>query len=213
MLRATVWVIVVCAIICMIAGSAFADRLILTPTGKTLSTGGIKAEALLKADGDGQAYWINAGISRFEVEGARFQDFGADDVDSISAQISILPETSFTPAISIGGRDLSDETKDKGALYNGRAFYVAATKSVPVTGGIPIILQDVKVHGGIGTNSLSGLFFGAEGRLFGGINLSAEYDTEDFNFAAAYGIIPTLRAEVASIKGDFFFGAKFSTSF
>ena len=214
MSRTLVLMIAVVVLCSMVAGSAVADRLILIPTGKTLTTGGIKAEFATSPDGDNaKVYWVNVGVSRLELEGARFQDFGPEDVDVISAQIAVVPETSFTPAIALGVRDISDETGAEGALYGGRSFYLAASKSVPVTGGVPLLFQDVKIHGGIGTESLSGIFFGIEGTLPAGIRLAGEYDTEDFNFAASYGVVQAVKVRVSSIKGDIYYGALFSTSF
>lgn len=199
---------------CFLASTVYADRLILTPTGRTLTTGGIKGEYLSKSDGDGKAYWINLGISRFEIEGARFQDFsGSDKVDAVSAQVSVIPETSFTPAVALGVRDISDNTDIGNALYDGRSFYLAVSKSIPITGGIPVLFKDVSVHGGIGTDSLKGVFFGVEGTLLMGLRVNGEYDTEDFNFSLEYNVIPVVKAKIASIKGDMYYGATFSTAF
>ncbi|MHB0997938.1 MAG: hypothetical protein ACYC27_01725 [Armatimonadota bacterium] len=206
---------VLAIIMCSLINSVSADRLILTPTGRTLSTGGIKAEYAARTDGDGKAYWINFGISRLEIEGARFQDFNGDNSkdDVISAQIGIIPETTFTPALALGVRDIADETDGSNGLYEGRSLYVAASKKIPITGGVPFLFQDVSIHGGIGTNSLKGVFFGVEGTLPMGLRINGEYDTDDFNFAAEYSVIPTVKAKVSWIKGDIFYGANFSTSF
>lgn len=213
MSRFFVLLAVLATLSCLIVNSVSADRLILIPTGRTLS--GIKGEYLSSTDGDGKAYWINLGISRFEIEGARFQDFLTDDsVDAISAQVSVIPETSFTPAVAVGVRDIGDETDFSNALYDGTSFYLAASKSIPVTGGVPFLFQDVTVHGGIGTNSLKGLFFGVEGTLPFGLRINGEYDTDDFNYSLEYNIIPPLvKAQIASVKGDMYYGAVFSTSF
>lgn len=205
-------IIIVSTVFCLAVGQTAADRLILTPTGDTLT--GLKVEyAVSPGLDDAKVYWVNAGVSRVEVEGARFQDFGDDDFDAISAQISVLPETSFTPAVALGVRDISDKTKDEGVLYNGQSFYLATSRSIPVTGGIPVLFQDMRVHGGIGTGSLSGVFFGIEGKTSMGLELMAEYDTEDFNFAASYKIVPTVKIRAASIKGDMYYGALFSAAF
>ncbi|MHB0912192.1 MAG: hypothetical protein ACYC2Y_01935 [Armatimonadota bacterium] len=195
-----------------VVGTASADRLILIPTGRTLGTGDIRAEYISRTDSDdGQVYRLATGVSRFEVEGARFQNFGSDSVDLVSGQVSLLPETSFTPGVAVGVRDIADN--GAGTLYGGRSFYVAATKGIPVTGGIPFLLQDVKFHGGVGTDSLSGVFFGAEGKLPLGIKLAVEYDTEDFNYAVAYSVVPTVTARAEWIRDDFYYGADFSVGF
>ena len=206
--------VIVCIALCMVVSYASADRLLLIPTGTTLGTGGVKVQAAISTENDSaKAFWANLGISKLEIEGARFQDFGAEDFDTISAQVSVLPETTITPAVALGVRDISDETKDSGALYNGQSIYLAVSKGVPVTGGIPGIFQDVKIHGGIGTGSLSGLFFGLQGTLPMGLQVMGEYDTENFNLGVAYNIAPMLKIQAESLKGDFYYGATFSTSF
>lgn len=191
-----------------------ADRLILIPTGRTLSTGGFKAEYLSKFGEDGKIYFANIGISRLEIEAARFQDFSNGDTPTaISAQISVLPETTFTPAVAVGVRDIGNETRWFNSLYGKRSYYLAASKKVPITGGIPLLFQDVSIHGGIGTESLKGVFFGIEGTLPMGLRINGEYDTEDVNIGLSYKIIPTVKADVSYIKGDMYYGALFSTSF
>jgi hypothetical protein len=197
----------------MVASLAVADRLILIPTGRTLSTGDFKAEYTARTDGDGEIYCVNVGLSRFELEGARFQDFTPEKEDAFSAQVSVVPETSFTPAIALGVRDIGDQTDGKGLLYDGQSFYIAVSKSIPVTGGIPLLFQDVVVHGGLGTGSLNGVFFGVEGVLPTGLRIMGEYDTDDVNVGISYNLIPTIKARVYSIKGDLYYGALFSLSF
>jgi hypothetical protein len=191
-----------------------AENLILIPTGKTLSTGGVQAGYLSKFGDDGKVYFANIGVSRLEIQAAKFQDFSnGDDPTAISAQISVLPETTFTPALAVGIRDISNETNSYNSLYGKRSYYIAASKKVPITGGIPLVFQDVSLHGGIGTDSLSGVFFGIEGVLPMGLHLNAEYDTDDVNVGLTYKIIPTLKADLSYIKGDMYYGALFSTSF
>lgn len=207
-------VLVLTSLLCGVVSSlAVADRLILIPTGETLSSGSIKAEYAANSNGDGKVYWVNLGVSRLEIEGTRFQDFTPDNEEAVSAQVSVLPETTFTPAIALGIRDIGDETEGKGVLYDGQSFYLAVSKSIPVTGGVPLLFQDVVMHGGIGTGSLSGIFFGIEGTLPMGVKVMGEYDTNDFNFALSYNLIPTLKARVSSIKGDIYYGASFAVSF
>lgn len=198
------------AVLCMAAGAAHANRLILIPTAET---SGIKAEYMKKTSGDEKAYFVDLGVSRISGEWARFDGFGEKRVDAFSAQVQVLPETTFTPAVSAGVRDISDKTSLSNGLYDGRAYYLAVSKSVPITGGVPVLFQDMKVHGGIGTGSLSGVFVGVEGRLPFGVDLSAEYDTEKVNASLSYSVIPVLRTTISLIHGDTYYGAHFSSKF
>lgn len=206
--------IMTAAVCGLMVGTANADRLILIPTGNTLSTGGLKAQILSRTSSDdGRAYLLNVGVSRLEIEGAKFQDFHGRSEDVISGQVSVLPETSFTPSVALGVRDAGNATEDLGMPYDGRSFYLVASKGIPVTGGIPLLLQNVKLHGGIGTGSLKGLFFGAEGTIPLGLRLAAEYDSSRFNGELSYNIIPKVRASISLIKSDVYYGGSFSTAF
>lgn len=201
-------------LLCVIVGGASADRLVLTPTGSTLSTGGIKGEYANNADGDGVIYWANIGVSRFEIEGARFQDFSPDETDVVGIQAAVVPETSFTPALAIGVRNISDETGGLPEPYDERTLYAVITKSLPASGGVPGLISDLSVSGGVGTGGLSGFFFGVEGNVLPlGLRAAVEYDTEDWNWAVSYGIVSVLRAKVYSIKDDIYYGASLSIGF
>lgn len=211
--RILVFAVLVFTICCLLAGSVAADRLILIPEGTTLTTGQVKGEVAIGTEDDSPTViWGNVGISRLEVEGAWFSNFGPENVQAYGVQVSVLPETSFTPALAVGVRDIGDEASPFNSLYNGRSFYAALSKGIPFSDGIPF-LQDVKFHGGVGTGSLSGVFFGAEAAIPGGIHLAGEYDTEDFNFSAAYGFARIAQLKVYSIRSDFYFGASLSTAF
>lgn len=208
--RLTVLLLAILSICCLIAGTAVADRLILIPTGTTLSTGDFRAE--YAGHGSAQAYWAAVGITRLEVEGAWFRNFGSNENGAVSAQIAVLPETSFTPALGVGVRDIGDSADTSALLYDGRSAYVAVSKGVETGEGLTFV-QDLKAHAGIGTGSLSGIFFGAEVTLPGKVRLAAEYDTKDFNFAATYNVAPIAKLRVSSIHDEGYYGAVISTSF
>lgn len=211
MLRILVLAVVASLLCCLVATSVSADRLILIPTASTMAVGGIRAEYAANADSDGEILWANVGLSALEVEYARFAGFGPNDVDSLSGQISVVPETLVTPGVAVGARDIANDTE--GRPYDGRAFYAVASKNFPVTGGVPAVFEDVRLHAGLGTGSLEGVFLGVEGTLPMGLRLAAEYDTDEVNVAASYRLIPALSARVYSIKGDVYYGAVFALSF
>jgi hypothetical protein len=214
MLRTIALAVTVLVVCCVLAASVSADRLILIPEGTTLTTGQIKGEFDAGAtNSGGNAYWVNLGVTRLEIEGAWFKGFSAHDTDAVSAQISVLPETSFTPAIALGIRDIGDKTESADSLYDGRSLYVAASKGLSLSSrGLPF-LSDLKVHAGIGTGSLSGIFFGAEAAVSGRWHLAAEYDTHNVNLAAMYNIAPVAQLRVEEIQNDMYFGAVLSTAF
>ena len=189
--------------IVLFASGAAADRLILIPTGATLGTGEFRAE--YAASGGQNATWAATGVMRLEVEGAWFSGFAPSSDDAWSAQIAILPETSFTPALGVGVRDIGDGSDKSTGLYDGRSLYAAATKEIEL-GEVTTFVQDLKITAGIGTGSLNGIFFGADAGIAERLRLAAEYDTKDINLAATYGLAPLVNVRVSSIHGDVYYG-------
>jgi len=204
-------VLITAAALC--ASQAFGDRLILTPTGNLLDQGEVRAEAafgspdaptgLLTAGASERVYWANIGMGRIEIEGARFEPEGGESLDILSAEVAVLPETLVTPAIGLGVRDITEETTD------GRGYYVAITKTVPLTDVVPFFLHDVKVHAGYGVDGLNGAFGGVQVGLPLKLTLYAEHDSENFNAALSWNIVPLVGLKVYSLDGEVFYGASF----
>jgi len=214
MSKKLILVAAIAVLFCTISGGVSADRVVLIPTGTTLGTAGIKAEYANNSDGDGVILWANVGISRFEIEGARFMDFGPDDTDVFSVQAAVIPETSFTPALALGIRNIADENAGLPGPYNEQSFYAVASKTLPMPEGVPGLLGDAVVHGGVGTGGLSGFFFGVEATIVPvGVRGSVEYDTDDWNWAVSYGFASIVRAKIYSIRDDVFYGFSLSTGF
>lgn len=194
----------------VLAGPASADRIIFAPTGNVLNPGQIKAEGAVGPSNDnGQTYWVGVGMQRIEVSAMRFNKtanlIGASgNIDVIGAEIAMLPETSLTPGFGLGVWDLTKKTPD------GRGYYAAFTKSVPLTKNLPLPIHDVKLTGGYGTNGMSGVFGGAEASIPFGFKLSAEYFQKDFNFAVAWKPVPTLQFKVYLLDNDTFYGVQFN---
>jgi len=179
------------------------------PTGDTLGLASAKAEYVAGlSSSNSSAFWLNLGLPRLEIEGVRFRSPGHGTTDAISGQVCVLPETTFTPAVAVGARDLSNSLDHKNALYDGRALYVAVSKSLPMPKSFTGI-RNVKLHGGIGTGSLNGLFVGAEGTLPMNLIVAGEFDSQKLNASVAYQVIPGLRFHLSEIRGQGYYGISF----
>lgn len=199
--------LILSAVIC--AGPASADRLILAPTGNVLRSGEIRAEgAISSSDSDGKIYWLALGLQRLEVNAARF-DGGADVVgasgsDVFGAELSVLPETTLTPGIGVGVWDMTNETAD------GRGYYLALSKGVPLTKQLPLPIRDIRLHVGYGIEGIDGLFAGADAKIPLGFRLYAEFFKDDFNYALGWTVLPGLQVKLSVIDGDAYYGAQLS---
>lgn len=223
-MRIVVCIALVLAVITV--GPVSADRIIFAPTGTTLSPGEVKAEAATSPSNDNsRVYWAGLGMKQFEVNAIRLDvrndnpvvteyksraiiDFNnptGKDIDIINAQLNLLPETTLTPAISVGAWDLTDKTA------GGTGYFFALSKGVPLTKELPLPVRDVKVHAGFGISGIEDFFGGAEASLPLGLNVSAEYFQKDLNYAIGWGPLPGLQVKAYILDGETFYGLRFSS--
>lgn len=203
-MKKCVVVMVVALALVLCASQAFADRLVLTPTGSVLGRADLRGEAAFGPD-DTRLYWVNVGLGLVELEGSRMENDAGLKEDILSAEAALLPETILTPAVGVGVRDISDEIE--------RGYYVAVTKTVPLTDKIPFFLHDVKLHAGYGIDGINGLFGGAEIGLPMGFVLAGEYDGENTNASLSWEALPMVGLKVYSLDSEIFFGASFKSAF
>ncbi len=192
-------------------GPASADRVIFSPTGTTLGTAGVKAEAAIgPSNDDAKIYWLGAGIPRLEVNAIRFdgvnEHLGVKDATVIGTELSILPETTLTPGIGVGVWDMTGETE------RGTGYYLALTKIVPLSSTLPTPIRDLTFHAGAGFSGIDGVFGGAEATIPLGLKLSAEYFQRKFNFAIGWRPIRAIELKAYLLDGDAYYGLQFSTS-
>jgi hypothetical protein len=183
------------------SGAARADRLIWIPTAYT---SGLQGEYLGEADGNRGLLTGQFGIGRqFELLARHYKDFSADDETEVGGQWQVLPEGFATPAVAVGVWDVADEGDQ------GRRFFGVISKSVPIVNKLPLGVRDIKVHAGVGSNRLSGVFLGGQVGFPFGLRLYGEYDARDFNAGLSWNPILPLRLKLESWDGDFFLGAQF----
>ncbi|MCS6831155.1 MAG: hypothetical protein RMM08_05980 [Armatimonadota bacterium] len=198
-------IVVLCALIALSA-IARADRVILTPSAYNLPPGSAKLEVARRESRGGLTrYWASLGlVGGIEVEGLRLET-RSRQVDSLSLQVNILPDVGFTPAVSVGVRDLANRTDD------GVAFYLAVGYRLPYMPPNPFI-EEMYLFGGIGAGGIKGPFAGAEIRTPYHIVLSAEYDSRVWNAAVSWEPAPLLRLRLYSIGGETYYGASLAIS-
>lgn len=192
----------------VLAGGVSADRVIFAPTGTVLGPGDIRLEgAVGTSNGDPKIYWAGIGLQRLEISGIRFESgasvLGASDDDVLGVELAILPETTLTPGIGVGIWDATDNTSE------GRGYYLAVTKAVPLTKQLPLPIRDIRLHVGYGINGVDGIFAGADASIPFGLRLYAEFFQDDFNYALGLGLLPGLQVKVHVLDGDTYYGLQF----
>jgi hypothetical protein len=176
--------------------------LLLAPTGTTLTTAQVRAEAALSPGGDnGQYYWLAAGLMQVELNVLRFQPSVGDVQNRLGAQWNFLPETMITPAVGFGVTDVTNESGD------GSSFYVAVTKRLPLS-KLPLIVKDVSITVGIGVGGIKGPFGSVEAHFPAGFFMQAECDTQDFNAAVGWQPVKMFRVKAYTLHDETYYGAE-----
>ncbi|MCX6345413.1 MAG: DUF4148 domain-containing protein [Armatimonadetes bacterium] len=190
--------LIICACI-----PASANYLLLAPTGTTLTTAQVRAEAALSPSGDnGQYYWLATGLMQVELNVLRFQPTEGDVQNRLGAQWNFLPETMITPAVGFGVTDVTNDSS------NGSGFYVAVTKRLPMS-RLPLIVKDLSITVGIGAGGIKGPFGSVEAHFPAGLFMQAEYDSHDFNGAVGWQPVSMFRVKAYTLHDETYYGAEF----
>ncbi|MCE5323049.1 YjbH domain-containing protein [bacterium] len=188
--------------ICILSSPVLANRILLVPSGETLTTGQFRAEAAVSPGNDEGSYmWLAAGLMQVELSVLRHENPGGEKDNEYGAQWSFLPETTFNPAVAFGVQDIADESGD------GITGYLVATKHLPIRLALPII-NDFSVTAGLAAGGIEGPFFGLEAHLPLNFFIQGEYDSQNFNAALGWQPISMFRLKAYTIKDEAYFGAE-----
>ena len=181
---------------------AFANPLLLIPTGTTLSTGQYRAEAALSPNNDhGKYFWLGTGFRQCEVNVIRVDSRLGRDENLIDVQCSFLPETFLTPAVAFGATDVASQSAE------GIGVYIVITRHLPIGESSPL-LKDFALTAGVGIAGIRGPFFGFEAKLPGSFFAEGEYDSQDLNAAVGWEPMPYFRIKAYTIRSEVYFGAE-----
>ena len=185
-----------------VSRQAIADPIILAPSGTTLTTGQVRAEAALSPGNDhGNYLWLSTGFMQFEADLIRIETPGSATQNRIGAQWNFLPQTAFTPAVAFGVQDVATQSQEE------MGAYAVMTKALPLNGGLSI-LKEASGTIGVGAGQIAGLFFGLETKLPFNFFAQGEYDSHEFNAAVGWQPISIFRVKAYTIRSDVYFGAE-----
>lgn len=179
-----------------------ANPILFAPTGTTLTTGQLRAEAAFSpGNNSGHYYWLVTGYKQLEFDFIRRDNRIGRDENLFGLQWEYLPETIITPAVSFGLSDIASQSAE------GIGPYVAITRHLHIGEKSPI-LRDCALTLGIGAVGIRGPFFGSEMKLPYNLFAEGEYDSQDFNGAIGWQPNDRFRVKAYTIRGDFFLGAE-----
>ena len=189
------------AALALSTGIARADKLIWIPTAGISHLG--QVEYMTEADGNRGVLTGQVGVAKqFELLIRHYRNFTPSDKTEVGGQFTILPEGFATPGIAIGVWDVGDNGP------RGRRVFGVISKALPIVNKLPVGFHDIKVHAGIGSNQLSGVFVGGEAGFPFGFGAYAEYDTRHVNAGLSWSPIGLIRLKAESWGGRVFVGAQ-----
>lgn len=155
-----------------LAGSAHADRLILSPTGKKVPFGTARIEHLFDQSVPGShRSTLAIGLTDSIDAELTYEEFGNGRIASFDASYNLLPPlTNLAPGISVGIRDGIGKSRD------GRYYYAAATYRFGQTGRFS---GDSPAEASLGFafGDVTAPFFGLSLPFRESFRLLAEFDT------------------------------------
>ena len=190
------------------AGPCRADRTVLAPTGETLAPESVRTEFAIDPQRKFQNYiWLQystpQGIEmeaeRLDLTGQRKKGYAFNLQYPLTVALS-----SAIPSVSIGVRDLTGTGNEHGA------FYLVASKSVPLSDRQIRLVKDLKLDLGAGTGRIGGLFVGAEMNLALGLRVRAEFYKRRPNVTLSVALTRNLDARAYSLDNHLFYGLSFS---
>ena len=190
---------------------AKADRNILAPRALTTPAESPRFEGLFRGQNTrNYLSWANIGFNGnligLEMEVERFE-LGNRRSEALSFQYSLTGNafTDLAPAIAVGARDILRTGRDKQAIYG------VATKSFGLSRAQEQLFRDFKVHLGVGTSTLGGLFGGVQSKFRAGFTLQAEVVSTRINASLLLPLpIRGLQVKGASLNGSAFYGAVYT---
>jgi hypothetical protein len=196
------WVVVCGVVLLCLASALWANPLLLSPTGTTLTTGQFRVEAALSPDDrSGKYFWFVTGFMQFEASLIRAQNVAGKDANIFGAQWCFLPETFITPAVSFGATDIASQTDE------GIAGYFAVTKHVCMDCVVPVI-KEFTATLGLGVAGIRGPFASFEAKFPAGFFVQGEYDSRTLNGSVGWQPVSILRLKAYSIRHETYFGAE-----
>ncbi|HZO86951.1 MAG TPA: YjbH domain-containing protein [Chthonomonadaceae bacterium] len=186
---------------------ARADRALLSPEGSTLPPDGVKAEfGINPSRSDQNLSWLQFTTSEgIEVELQRFDLLSFSKArTALNVEYPLISDLGKIPAISLGVRDLLGTGDDH------RAFYLAVTRTFPLSDRQLKVLREFKLNAGAGTGQIGGPFISAQARFTAGFSLYAELYRRRPNFGLALPLARNMQAKVFSLDGAVYYGLSFT---
>jgi len=200
--------------------AAYAADIVTVPTANQLKAGEVDVayyhlslDLPAPAPQSLEAQTLYVGLTdRIEVDAHRYDPEKDSDKTStiLNASVLVMPETATSPALVIGGRNLTGEktTNNPAVDSKKRSWFISAAKNVtPMLEGGPK-LPLVRLHLSLGTKDYTLLGEDRHGGLFGGVQalLTPEigavglYDGQDL----ITGLTFTPRGKPLTLKGGTF---------
>lgn len=191
----------------LMSPGAEADRVVLSPDGYTLAPDAVKTEFVISpAKNLSNLGWVTVSSPQgIEMEAERLDlPTEAHKRYAFNLAYPVVPDFNGLPSVTVGVHDLLGTGTEHGA------FYVAASRSFPLSNRQYRLVRDLKWNIGAGTSRLGGLFLGLQAQFAGGVRVYAEVYRRQPNFGIALPLVRNVQARAYSLDGDLYYGLSFA---
>jgi len=204
------WLWILAAMACLWIGpKGYADRTVLAPNGDTLAPDHYKTEVALSPSRNlSNLIWMQYSTPQgIEMETERLDlNTSRKKGYAFNVQYPLFYDLGAYPSVAVGVRDLLGTGEEHGA------FYLSASKSLPLSQKQARFLREFRWSGGVGTGRLGGLFVGLEARFTAGVTVHAELYRRRPNIEIVLPLARNVQARAYSLDGNLFYGVSFSVA-
>ncbi len=191
------------ALLAFSGGAATADRIVLAPSGTTLSESSIKTEVMVGPFKTDYTWLSTSSADGIEMEFSRFES-AKDPKKRWAAGVQYpLPTLQNLPSLVLGIQDITCTGTQHAA------FYVAGSQRIPLSSRQMRVVRRLTLSTGLGSGTIGGAFVSLEAGLPRRVFLNAELYRRRANFSAGFVTLKNLRVKADCVGGDMYYGASY----
>jgi hypothetical protein len=191
------------ALLALCGGKASADRIVLAPSGTTLSENSIKTEVMLGPYKTDYTWLSTSSADGIEMEFSRFESANDPKKRWAAGLQYPLPTLQNLPSFVLGIQDITCTGTQHAAVY------LAGSQKIPLSSNQKRFVRRLTLSTGLGSGTIGGAFVSLGAGLPRRVFLDAEIYRRRANFSAGFVTLKNLRVKAECIGGNMYYGASY----
>lgn len=190
------------------ASSARAERVVLAPSARATLPAQLLLRSVWDTDSSGRLSWLHIGWPQedlgAEIELSSYR-LGGRSAETVGLHYSVISEAisnNLAPGVAIGVRDLLNRGDE------GRAIYLALSKTMPLSEMGERILGTLRLHAGYGSGRMGGGYLGASAETPFRVSVAVELLNRRTNWSASFWPIRPVAVEWLRTSGASYLGLR-----